>query len=613
MRVLRSWERFRFDSVRGSPRITQKKIKRLCCSDPSRFVDFSTALDYSTGFPVPVYPQSSVHQVSANEKLEVPEKLPVNPVNDGELSPVFRMEPYTAEARRREGNMNIANILVLDEGNECRSILAAAIIKKLIVESGLQSDINISAGSIGPPCRNDKNPELIQVASEMDVTIEDEFIKGKVFSESVDAIENDLILVYKDISILDTINPSGYYSSRLKLIGEFSFVCFGFDSEIDFMEIGDPWYGNMDSQQDIEALRVVGRKLLVSCKGLLTYLNMLKKKCINGLSMQVALTQSLRCPVIEQSSLARSIRMKNWKPIWKSKDSSSKEFFTVEGVGDEMKVVKLSMTHRKRQGYWQDITNVDHEIRNWMWRHQITSRLPKHHELRQTRCSSLSRAIVEHGGLHVFSKRMGIPCFYEQERKPFRYWTDLNNVEKELNDWCEKHGMKNEFPTREQLRETGANCLSVAIRYHGGIESLSILLKKKQKRHGRKYWENDTNFKNALLPFLEKGPDGHVYLPRQSELVRRNRSDLLGAIKRRGGYRKVSLLFGVKTRKRHFRSFDTFVSDLMEFMECHDLPAERLPSPVYLERHDRLDLSNEIKSFGGSRAVAKKLQWSCEL
>lgn len=176
----------------------------------------------------------------------------------------------------------------------------------------------------------------------------------------------------------------------------------------------------------------------------------------------------------------------------------------MEGVGEAMKVVKISMMHRKRRNYWQDINNIDHELRTWMWRHQVNSRLPKHRELKQSGYSSLSRAIVDHGGLIVFASRLGIPCFYTRGRRPSGYWSDLRNIEKELKVWFENHSKNDEFPTREELRETGDHCLAEALRYHGGVEELSMIFNKKRKRHGRKYWENDVNFKNELWPVLEK-------------------------------------------------------------------------------------------------------------
>lgn len=80
-------------------------------------------------------------------------------------------------------------------------------------------------------------------------------------------------------------------------------------------------------------------------------------------------------------------------------------FFTVEGIGEDLRVVKKSMSQRKKRKYWNNVENVEYEIRTWMWRHQISSRLPKHQELKKSGHTALSRAIVLHGGMQAFSKR----------------------------------------------------------------------------------------------------------------------------------------------------------------------------------------------------------------
>lgn len=40
------------------------------------------------------------------------------------------------------------------------------------------------------------------------------------------------------------------------------------------------------------------------------------RRCFFDVCLQLALTQSLRCPVMEHSAIARTIRMSKWTPVW---------------------------------------------------------------------------------------------------------------------------------------------------------------------------------------------------------------------------------------------------------------------------------------------------------
>lgn len=84
-------------------------------------------------------------------------------------------------------------------------------------------------------------------------------------------------------------------------------------------------------------------------------------------------------------------------------------FYTVRDVGGEMQVIRKSMSPRKGSGYWQDVINVENELRNWMRKHKTLDRLPKHRELKATGCFSLSHAVVCHGGISAFESRFAAP------------------------------------------------------------------------------------------------------------------------------------------------------------------------------------------------------------
>ena len=83
-------------------------------------------------------------------------------------------------------------------------------------------------------------------------------------------------------------------------------------------------------------------------------------------------------------------------------------FYTLRDIGGEMRVVRKSMSPRKCSKYWKDVINVENELREWMRKHKTLNRLPKHRELKETGCFSLSHAIVCHGGMSAFSTKQTI-------------------------------------------------------------------------------------------------------------------------------------------------------------------------------------------------------------
>lgn len=84
-------------------------------------------------------------------------------------------------------------------------------------------------------------------------------------------------------------------------------------------EINDPLYGNHGGPQEQEELRKTVRLLQFAAKGLLNYFFLLEKKCMRGLDLQIAVTQSLRCPLMDGSARGRVQRLQSiWRPVWRA-------------------------------------------------------------------------------------------------------------------------------------------------------------------------------------------------------------------------------------------------------------------------------------------------------
>ena len=61
-----------------------------------------------------------------------------------------------------------------------------------------------------------------------------------------------------------------------------------------------------------------------------------------------------------------------------------------------------------RRGYWQDIANVERELKAFMGLYGITGRMPATRELQSKGANSLYGAIHKHGGFNAVAARLGL-------------------------------------------------------------------------------------------------------------------------------------------------------------------------------------------------------------
>ncbi|GMH45637.1 hypothetical protein BSKO_13594 [Bryopsis sp. KO-2023] len=584
-------------------------------SHPSTGADISySQVNLSTGFPVPitVAPQPPPERL---EGVSIPEKeFYARPIED-EFRPVFRVSPYDAERRRKERAPQYAKITFLDEGNTCRSILAEAIFKAALKGSGLERDILVDSASIGPICGNILDARVALVAKRLGIEIGQ--FKPKVFDEIVDVVDCDLVLtmdrfdyeeVYREVSVLDAINPGGFYCSRMKLLGDFSIASPISTESRQAVEVNDPFYGVWDSEEAQKNLELTVQQLQIATRGLIHYMKLLKPRCLYGLSLQTAVAQSLRCPVIDGSASGRVAKLQSntWRPVWKNNGSEEGDFFTIRYVDGQRKVVKRTVvTHEN--GFWSDIDNVEKELLKWMQENDCQDRIPMHKELQATSAWSLSNAITKHGGPTVFAERLSLPPARLRTKK-YGYWSNMENVKKELHKWMEKHGKEGQMPKYGELCETGDKNLARVISKHGGsqefIESMGLEIQK----GGKGCWANG-RLQSEMHKYCETNENGEVYLPTRETLLSRNRADLYGAMQSFGGARKLAEAMGVSIRKNGYRPFHEVALDIRSVMSCTLGTLVRLPTKVELEEVGRGDLLREIKYYGGFKKFANRAGW----
>ena len=151
---------------------------------------------------------------------------------------------------------------------------------------------------------------------------------------------------------------------------------------------------------------------------------------------------------------------------------------------------------RKRpDGYWNDVANVEKELKDWMQRHD-SEKFPTRDALRETGDAALATALRWHGNIETMTKRLKV----RGKQRGRHFWTKDENLKKELLPYL--------------LQVFSARWMLLDIEWSRWV----------------------------------KGPDGLTF-PTQRELQTAQRNDLLGAIMRRGGINKVAQRFGCVVRK----------------------------------------------------------------
>lgn len=109
-----------------------------------------------------------------------------------------------------------------------------------------------------------------------------------------------------------------------------------------------------------------------------------------------------------------------------------------------------------------------------------------------------------------------------------------------------EHGESGVMPTSEYLKEQGQHALYHAVRKHGGeaVVAERLGLKRNKRRHADHHWGNIEALRLAIEQFTQQqGLPGK--LPGKNLLARHRRYDLIGAIRRHGGWHKVARLLGL--------------------------------------------------------------------
>ncbi|HLC55651.1 MAG TPA: hypothetical protein VJJ23_00245 [Candidatus Nanoarchaeia archaeon] len=199
---------------------------------------------------------------------------------------------------------------------------------------------------------------------------------------------------------------------------------------------------------------------------------------------------------------------------------------------------------RKPHRYWKNRENVEKEIKEIVEEYGY---FPSFSKLRESKHRSIINALAAHGGIVKFRKLI-------KSRKPRHYWSDIENVSKELKRITKSLG---HFPSSYELSKLGYTNLATAIyQHHNGIDKVREKMGYEKfviiKPSG--YWKDINNVIKEIEIVI--GELGHF--PTHKEFVKIGKFSLeYSMTKYHGGIDKVreKMDYSVIKNKEQFISF----------------------------------------------------------
>jgi hypothetical protein len=131
---------------------------------------------------------------------------------------------------------------------------------------------------------------------------------------------------------------------------------------------------------------------------------------------------------------------------------------------------RLGLKYRREsKQYWQDFGHVAEALFAFLEEYGLSGIVPTHQFLRTHGASSLSQAILNHGGSQRVAERLGL----DYRSKAPGYWRDWETFAAALEKFMREQGQPGVIPTQPQLRQAGRADLEAAIRFHGGMKAVA--------------------------------------------------------------------------------------------------------------------------------------------
>src|SRR5258708_10673058 len=272
-------------------------------------------------------------------------------------------------------------------------------------------------------------------------------------------------------------------------------------------------------------------------------------------------------------------------------------------VAQRLGYVLLDTT--REDGYWNDLANVERELREYIRLHGTEGVMPTYTELQQANQFSLCAAIRQHGTFASLAEQFGL--LYQPGKKRDGYWDDLTHVEQALREHNERYGMGDIMPTAQELRQHGYSSVIRAFKRHDGADAVAHALgfTMRGKNHPRGHWTRET-LAEELRAFMR---EHHLEsMPTADTLIRAGRGDLSGAVTKLGGYPAIAQEVGIPgsgKRPAHSWTLEAIKQELITFAAERGYPGI-MPRQRDLQKAGRYDLVKAIQEAGGALVVARQ-------
>ncbi|GLI64599.1 hypothetical protein VaNZ11_007906 [Volvox africanus] len=211
------------------------------------------------------------------------------------VEPVIRTAPWDEGRLRQQEEKPQACILLISESDMCRTVLAAASLREMLAEEGLEGRVEISTCGTRPYNLGEgPEPAAIAAVEALGLKTPVEHI-ARLFDPAYDILSYDLLLVMdkytagdvmREVSSFELINRTTHFSDKVRRLGEFlaptathgSAAASQYGGEADELDVEDPLYGNVGGEEEEQAVLRVARMIWESCRGLVRFLRELEQQ-----------------------------------------------------------------------------------------------------------------------------------------------------------------------------------------------------------------------------------------------------------------------------------------------------------------------------------------------
>ncbi|EFJ45244.1 hypothetical protein VOLCADRAFT_106057 [Volvox carteri f. nagariensis] len=183
------------------------------------------------------------------------------------VDPVIRAAPWDAERLRSQEQKPQACLLLISESDVSRSVLAAASLRVMLQDAGLEGQVELATCGTRPYNLGEgPEPAVVAAAEAMGLELPAQHA-ARLFDPANDIVSYDLLLVMdkftagdvmREVSSFELINRTAQFSYKVRRLGEFlpapeaqePPAVMQYSTAGDEMDIEDPLYGNVGGEEE---------------------------------------------------------------------------------------------------------------------------------------------------------------------------------------------------------------------------------------------------------------------------------------------------------------------------------------------------------------------------